>query len=62
MDKQKFHAIQFWIALPEDKEECEPSYQHAAQASIPEVCSKRFCSLNTGVKNREHGKEIGAAT
>lgn len=31
------HGLQLWVALPEEKEEVEPSFVHAAAADIPEV-------------------------
>ena len=31
------HGLQLWVALPEDKEEVEPSFQHVAAADIPEL-------------------------
>ncbi len=33
---RRFHGLQLWVALPDDHEEDEPSFQHLAAASIPE--------------------------
>ncbi len=32
----RLHGIQSWIALPEDKEEIEPAFEHIAAAELPE--------------------------
>ena len=32
----RLHGIQSWIALPDDKEEMEPGFQHIAAAELPE--------------------------
>lgn len=34
---QKLHGLQLWIALPDDQEECEPSFEHYAAEGIPET-------------------------
>ena len=31
------HGLQLWIGLPEDEEECAPTFQHVAAADIPEA-------------------------
>jgi redox-sensitive bicupin YhaK (pirin superfamily) len=31
------HGLQLWVALPEDKEECEPSFAHTPADAIPQV-------------------------
>ena len=31
------HGLQLWIGLPDDEEECAPSFQHVAAADIPEA-------------------------
>jgi len=31
------HGLQLWVALPQDKEEVEPSFSHTAAGDIPEV-------------------------
>ena len=33
----KLHGIQSWIALPEDKEEMEPAFDHTPAADLPEI-------------------------
>ena len=32
---RRLHGLQFWIALPDELEECEPSFQHYASADVP---------------------------
>jgi redox-sensitive bicupin YhaK (pirin superfamily) len=34
---QEMLALQFWVGLPEDKEECAPSFTHAPADTIPVV-------------------------
>jgi hypothetical protein len=34
---QTLHGVQFWIALPEDQEDCEPSFQHLKREAFPEL-------------------------
>lgn len=31
------HGLQLWVALPQDKEEVEPSFQHTPAGAIPDV-------------------------
>jgi redox-sensitive bicupin YhaK (pirin superfamily) len=31
------HGLQLWVALPQDQEECAPSFQHVAASDIPQV-------------------------
>lgn len=33
----KLHGIQSWMALPDDKEECEPAFRHFPAADLPEL-------------------------
>lgn len=33
----EMHGLQFWIALPDDQEDCDPSFQHYNQQSIPKI-------------------------
>jgi len=33
----RLHAIQTWVALPADQEECEPSFQHEPAAALPHI-------------------------
>lgn len=32
---RRMHGLQFWIALPKDQEDCEPSFQHYSDRDIP---------------------------
>lgn len=34
---QKLHGLQLWLALPEDQEDCDPSFKHHAAEEIPEI-------------------------
>ena len=34
---QKMHGIQTWVALPLDAEDTEPSFEHHAAATLPEI-------------------------
>lgn len=34
---QHLHGMQIWVALPEDKEEIEPRFEHYARDQIPEI-------------------------
>lgn len=36
-EEKTLHALQLWIALPEDKEECAPSFEHTPVENIPEL-------------------------
>lgn len=31
------HGLQLWVALPREREECEPAFEHTPAAAIPEV-------------------------
>lgn len=31
----RLHGLQFWLALPEADEDCEPSFQHASALDVP---------------------------
>ncbi len=33
---KSFHGLQFWVALPKDKEQMEPAFVHVEKESIPE--------------------------
>ncbi|WP_233506027.1 pirin family protein [Rhodoferax lacus] len=35
--KRTSHGLQLWMALPENQEECEPSFHHFAADAIPKV-------------------------
>lgn len=35
--ERPLHGLQFWIALPDDLEDCEPSFQHYKKSQIPKV-------------------------
>ncbi len=41
----RLYGIQAWIALPADKEETEPSFQHYPEGSLPEVEGPEGCQL-----------------
>ncbi len=32
---RELHGLQFWVALPDEKEDCEPSFQHYERDGIP---------------------------
>lgn len=34
-NEQEIFGLQFWVGLPEEKEECEPSFSHAPADTIP---------------------------
>lgn len=34
----RLHGIQSWMALPNEEEECEPSFVHYAASELPELC------------------------
>ncbi len=38
------HGLQFWVALPKDKEECEPSFTHVPKQQIPKVAENN-CAI-----------------
>src|SRR3546814_19942248 len=33
----KLHGIQSWLALPQDRQEIDPSFRHHGERSLPEV-------------------------
>lgn len=35
--ERKLHGLQFWIALPEGAEDCDPSFRHYDQSLIPKM-------------------------
>ena len=38
--KHEMHGLQFWVALPDDQEDCEPSFQHYDSKVIPKHTSE----------------------
>lgn len=34
--EKTLHGLQIWVALPKDKEDCEPSFHHVAAEDIPQ--------------------------
>lgn len=36
------HGLQFWVALPKDKEDIEPSFNHYGSNEIPKVINQKF--------------------
>src|SRR3546814_3290349 len=52
----KLHGIQSWLALPQDRQEIDPSFRHHGERSLPEV-------EKPGVRMRLiAGKAFGAAS
>lgn len=41
------HGLQFWVALPDDSEDCDPSFQHYEKSVIPrfEDADKSICVI-----------------
>lgn len=35
--RYELHGLQLWCALPQEAEDCEPAFQHAAVSELPEV-------------------------
>ena len=33
--ERKLHGLQFWVALPKEQEECEPSFVHYSKQQLP---------------------------
>jgi redox-sensitive bicupin YhaK (pirin superfamily) len=39
---RQLHGLQFWVALPEDQEDCDPSFQHYDKNVIPKLENDDF--------------------
>lgn len=47
--RRSLHGMQFWVALPDYLEDCEPSFQHYTKAQIPSLETEEYSlSLITG--------------
>ncbi len=40
--ERKMHGLQFWVALPDETEDCEPTFQHYPKSDIPSIDNESY--------------------
>lgn len=51
------HGLQFWVALPQEKEDCDPSFRHYDESEIPEIKSESLVTkIVAGTAFGHHSK------